>query len=286
LIVDVGGEFDLKRNRYDHHQRDFNLTFSDKHTIKLSSAGLTYKFHGKEVIRNILKKGDEERKENNEWTENQIDTIYNHVYCNFIEGIDATDNGVPQYDSELPPNYRIGTDLGSRVSRLNVNWNEENDKTKEMNRFIMAMELVEQELVYFVRDCAYSWLPARDLVEEAVKNRLKLHPSGMIIEVSQFCPWTDHFFEIEQNQDIKSTILFLIFPESNSKTTTYRVRAVPTHPKSFDLRKGLKPEWRGVSDNEIETVSGINGVMFVHPNGFIGGNKTKEGALQMAVESL
>jgi len=43
IIVDVGGEYDAKRNRFDHHQQGFFETFSPEHKTKLSSAGLIYK---------------------------------------------------------------------------------------------------------------------------------------------------------------------------------------------------------------------------------------------------
>lgn len=45
IAVDVGGEYDPARHRYDHHQRSFTATFSPAHTVtKLSSAGLIYKY--------------------------------------------------------------------------------------------------------------------------------------------------------------------------------------------------------------------------------------------------
>jgi len=148
------------------------------------------------------------------------------------------------------------------------------------------MEIAEVELLYFVTDCAYSWLPAHQLVEEAIDLRWNVHSSGQIIELKQFCPWTDHLFEIEINKATDPKLLFVIFPESNNQSTPYRVRAVPVHPQSFELRKGLKEEWRGVRDEKLESVTGIKGTMFVHVSGFIGGNKTREGALEMAVASL
>jgi uncharacterized UPF0160 family protein len=48
----------------------------------------------------------------------------------------------------------------------------------------------------------------------------------------------------------------------------------------------LKKEWCGLRDDELSQISGIPGCVFVHANGFIGGNKSKEGALRMAQETL
>lgn len=52
------------------------------------------------------------------------------------------------------------------------------------------------------------------------------------------------------------------------------------------FRLFLHPEWRGLRDAELSKVSSIEGCVFAHASGFIGGNKTKEGALQMAIKSL
>lgn len=43
IVVDVGATYEPEKQRFDHHQRGFNETFDDKHSIKLSSAGLTWK---------------------------------------------------------------------------------------------------------------------------------------------------------------------------------------------------------------------------------------------------
>lgn len=53
-----------------------------------------------------------------------------------------------------------------------------------------------------------------------------------------------------------------------------------------NCRLSLKEEWRGLRDEELSKISGIPGCIFVHASGFIGGNKTREGALQMALQSL
>ena len=51
-------------------------------------------------------------------------------------------------------------------------------------------------------------------------------------------------------------------------------------------RLNLQQEWCGLRDKELSQQSGISGCVFVHANGFIGGNQTYEGALEMAVRTL
>ena len=56
--------------------------------------------------------------------------------------------------------------------------------------------------------------------------------------------------------------------------------------KSFDNRLTLPKEWQGVRDDELSSISGIPGCIFVHASGFIGGNVNYDGALAMARRSL
>ncbi len=62
--------------------------------------------------------------------------------------------------------------------------------------------------------------------------------------------------------------------------------AVPITEESFSSRLGLPEAWRGVRDDELSNLIGIPGSIFVHASGFIGGNKTKEGVLEMAKQAL
>lgn len=57
-------------------------------------------------------------------------------------------------------------------------------------------------------------------------------------------------------------------------------------PSSFELRQGLRAEWRGLRGEQLDEASGITGCVFVHASGFIGGHNTEEGALEMAARSL
>ena len=56
ILVDVGATFDVNKNRFDHHQKSFNEYFDNndpEKITKLSSAGLIYKYFGKEIIQDI-----------------------------------------------------------------------------------------------------------------------------------------------------------------------------------------------------------------------------------------
>lgn len=51
----------------------------------------------------------------------------------------------------------------------------------------------------------------------------------------------------------------------------WRIQAVPIAQDSFESRKPLPEQWRGLRDDELTNVSGVQGGIFVHASGFIGG---------------
>lgn len=288
-VVDVGGEYDADRRRFDHHQRGFTTVFPGRNT-KLSSAGLVYMHFGKEIIAN--------RRSATEGS--TVDLIYDKVYESFVEAVDANDNGVSAYDSEgiaaagLEKKFSDGGfTLGAMVGRLNPNWNDPvpsdpaEAQAAEDEKFVAASQRIGEEfdraLDYYVN----AWLPARALVEKAFTERPQYDAQGRIMVLSgQSCPWKDHLYALEEENKEAGKVLYVLYPEKPTPDAKWRVQTVPVTKDSFESRKALPKEWRGVRDEELDKVSGVPGCVFVHAAGFIGGNKTFEGALELAKKAL
>nr|CCA21534.1 protein MYG1 putative [Albugo laibachii Nc14] len=292
-VADVGGVYEPNTNRFDHHQQEFNTTFSDKHRIKLSSAGLVYKHYGRDIIQLLSQLSIQPTTEATNplpavLPSETVDLVYEKVYTSFIEHIDGIDNGVGVAETSQPLNYQVSTTLSSRVGYLNPSWND--PRSNEVNyvnsRFQDAMYLTVTEFIETVIHCIHVWLPARSLVEAAFQERLQHHPSGRILYFPQYCPWKSHLYEVEEAHKLSAAqqVLFVIYHENTENTL--RVQAVNTAPGSFALRKSLNEAWRGLRGEELSTISGIPNCVFVHNAGFIGGNKNFGGALSMAVQSL
>jgi len=101
--------------------------------------------------------------------------------------------------------------------------------------------------------------------------------------LESFCPWKEHLDTIEKEQDIKPSIKFAIFTDSNG---SWRVQTVSIRLGSFENRVSLPEPWRGLRDEKLSEVSNIPDCIFIHASGFIGGTKTKESAFQMARKAL
>ena len=160
-------------------------------------------------------------------------------------------------------------------------WTEQYDQTKENDRFIEAISLATEEFFISLDYCIRAWLPAYEIVLNAVNTASKIHNSGKIIYIETFCSWKEHLYAIEKILNIEGHILFVLFKDTKNN---WRVQAVPNQYSEFDQRQSLK--WKGLRDESLSTESGIDHCIFVHSSGFIGGNKTFEGALNMAIKSM
>ena len=307
IVCDVGGIHDHSAKRYDHHQREFTATFPGKAT-KLSSAGLVWMHYGHSIIQQVV--GLEEKSADNE-------LLYQKIYEDFIEAFDANDNGIPPYDPSALRKAGIekkfsngGFSIASVVNRFNyapsaqsaqgptANGTTESgapapttekSQDEEDRRFLKASAFVGEQFRIELEDRFGSWLPARGVVKEAFAARQQYDAKGRIIVIpyrSEGVPWSDHLYALEKEARREGEVLYALFAESGEPNSKWRIRAVGLEAGSFENRKALPEKWRGVRDAELSQVSGVEGCVFVHAGGFIGGNATFDGALAMAQKAV
>jgi uncharacterized UPF0160 family protein len=297
-VVDVGGEYDPATNRYDHHQRTFSTTFPS-HTTKLSSAGLVYMHFGRAIIAQHTSLPLDHP---------DVGLLYEKLYTDFVEALDAHDNGISAYDpqavsaSGLEKRFKDGAiNLGSLIGDLNyadptLSSGEPQD---EDSLFARASTFIGDVFLRKLRLAASSWLPARATVGDAYRSRKEAHASGRILTLSGGgVPWKEHLYNFEQEaKDSNEEVYYVLYPESSAPDAKWRVQCVPESEGSFVSRKPLPESWRGVRDQDLDGVLAAesenvgkekipSGAIFAHASGFIGGHQTKEGALAMAIRSL
>jgi uncharacterized UPF0160 family protein len=276
LVCDVGGVFDPSTMRYDHHMKEFTEVFEDTKKMKMSSAGLVFKFHGREIIKNILISWDL-------WEKNEahIEDIFKKIYENFICYVDANDNGINQYPDDIKPLYPNNTSFANRIGRANPDWYESNPDF--VSCFRRALDVAEDEFLSQLAVVVKSHIPGKEIVLDSIKNRTSVHESGKILFLKTSCPWKEHLFNLEEDMNMLGEIQFVIYGSYNEG---FRVQTVPLSLGNFKFRRGLKESWRGVKPEDIRKESGIEDLVFVHNSGFIGGAKSFESAVKMAVISL
>ena len=273
IVCDVGGIINPKTFRFDHHMSDFKEVFDEKNEkfkeIKLSSAGLVFKYLGKEILENILKK-------NNLYENNikHIDEMINLIYSSFILIIDANDNGINAYPSNVIPKFVDCTNFSNRIGRLNPEWYLTD---VDVNlRFKQAWDIAEEELNYHIMKYAKGYFLAYDIVEDSVKKFLDKE----YFILDKFVPWKKILYDIEKKLNIEGKFLFVVSQRDSQSDDKFSVTTIPKNEGSFEFRKGLPKKWRGLRSEELENVSGIKDMVFVHSSGFIGFMKNMDAAMK------
>lgn len=171
---------------------------------------------------------------------------------------------------------------------LNLEWNDPvKSQEIEDEKFLEASKLMGDTFVGKLDYYGKSWLPARDVVVKAMDNRFEHDAKGRILVFEIAIPWKDHLFTLEEELGIKEDqkTLYVLYGEGHGKPG-WRIQCVPVSKESFESRKPLPEAWRGTRDGDLSEISGISGGVFVHASGFIGGNKSFGGVLEMAKKSL
>ncbi|KAI9827024.1 MAG: hypothetical protein M1826_006503 [Phylliscum demangeonii] len=305
-VVDVGGEYDPARHRYDHHQRSFSTTFSAQRATKLSSAGLVWLHFGRALVAAEAEGGAED--------DADVELLWRKLYDEFIEAIDATDNGISLYDpaalaaAGIERRFNAGpVTISALVGNLNPAWNEakasdpDAAQAAEDARFLEASAYIGDAFYRKLRFYARSWLPARAIVRQAYAARTKLDPLGRIVVFDQAVPWRDHLFTIEQDEaaaaaaakaepggvaPVLQPVLYALYPGNPLPDARWRIQAVPISKDSFESRKGLPASWRALRDEKLDAATGVPGGVFVHASGFTGGHQTWDGVVAMARKAL
>ena len=278
VVVDVGSIIDPKTFRFDHHMKEFTEVFNEKdeelNTIKLSSAGLVWKYLGRDILNNLLKSMGllEQNK-------THIEEMFKYIYLDFIMGVDGMDNGVTQYDKDIKPKYKLSGHFTDRISRLNPEWNAENVDVNE--RFRKGWDVAEEEFLFQVKKYANSYFIAYDIVENAVKEALKENRSYIILE--RFCPWKKCLYAIEKKLGIENKLLYCVHPGHNNRWCS---TAVNLNDHCMELRKPFPKEWRAKRDAELKKITGIDDAEFVHVSGFVSFWLLKESAIKATEISI
>ena len=247
LIYDLGG------GKFDHHQKDGNGI--RKNGVPYASAGLIWKEYGLKILFNTF----------NDASDCDIKFIFDYIDGNLIQGVDAYDNGVmPKVD--YPVQDMCFSEI---IEKFNPTW-EENSQNADF-AFIQAVlfaEIVFDRLV----ENAHAKTKAREKIISAIS---KSNNGIMVLE--QDIDWQEELFR--STDEKASDILYVIYPSNRGD---YKVRCVPDVLNGFGQRKPLPTEWHGLKGEELQKVTEVSDAVFCHPNGFVAGADSLEGALAMA----
>lgn len=247
-VVDVGGEYDAEKNRFDHHQK--GGAGQRGNGIPYASFGLVWKKYGAQIC------GSEE--------------IARMIEEKIIESTDATDNGVgiirPVFDGIYPYSY------WNVISSLNPTWKERHKDRDELFKASAdsAKSVISREI-----EIARHFIEGRGFVETAYENA---EDKRLIVLENEFS-WKKILNKYKEP-------LFVVEP--NFEEGTWVVTAIKDDPHSFINRKDMPKKWAGKKDKELVMETNVKDALFCHNNLFIAAAHSKEGAIKLsrlAIES-
>ncbi len=243
-VFDVGGAYDEKLNRFDHHQPGgAGSRIFGEVKIEYSSFGLVWKKFGADLC-------------GSKTSAELIDT-------KLVASIDAHDNGFDLVEKKCEVFPYLVQDF-FRVMR--PTWRETDSKINEMffKTVVIAKEILLREIIY-----------AKDTIlsNQSIISIYKNTKDKRIIVFDKNYPSSELISELPE-------VFFVVYPRETDNS--WGVKAVRNDSKSFKNRKDLPKLWTGLRDKELQKISGVSDAVFCHRNLFMAVAKSKEGAIKLA----
>jgi len=188
--------------------------------------------------------------------------VANAVDAGLVSTIDAIDCGHVEgiYD---------GISLSQTISMFNPTWQEDSHFD---SCFDEAVEFASRILKRFIASSS-GGISAKTIVAKAIENA----QDPRVIVLQKYTPWKRTVHALAEKA------LYIVYP---SQTGQWRIQTVPVEPGSFEDRKPLPKAWAGLSDKDLQEVTGIDDAMFCHNGLFIAGAESFESTMKMASIAL
>ena len=244
FVVDVGGEYDPSRNRFDHHQAAGAGVRANG--IPYASFGLVWKAYGAELC------GSEK--------------VAAAIDGELVQVVDAIDNGVEICSSVIGDVHPYS--FGHALSAFLPSWKELADtKVTADTAFAEALVFAETVLtreIIRTKDAEEGRVNVERAYREAVDKR--------VVVLDQSYVWGDVLRGYSEP-------LYVIYPQGGEK---WHVKAVRNDPNSFKNRKDFPVSWAGKRDAEFAQLTGVSDALFCHKNLFLAVASSLEGAKKLA----
>jgi uncharacterized UPF0160 family protein len=253
VVLDVGGEYDPVRHRFDHHQPEFTEVRSNG--IGYASAGLAWKNYGPELC------GDDAM-------------ILKIVDDTLIAGIDAHDVAATLIQSSHPSGV-MPPSLGYLTALSQPTWQEQmTDPEKSMNEAFWLMYAQAKNIVQRAILHARSHVEAERMVVQAYENAVD---KRIVIADFEYPAWIETLSRFPEP-------LFFVYRRLDQSWGAKGVRVDGW--KSFAIRREFPSQWAGMKDSELREITGVADALFAHRGRFYVTAQSKEGVLALISKTL
>lgn len=241
--------YDIGRNKFDHHQKDAQKR---ENGITYSSFGLLWQEFGLAFLK---------KEQINDYQE-----VFFEIDKDFIEGIDAVDNGIfPKIEAP----YKVKT-LSDIIKLFNPSYKSKEEENKQFLKAVtIAKDIFSEEILHISGK-----VQARKKVIEKLRNNNKPY---LILE--EYIPYEETILK----EDTENKILLVIFPSNRGG---YAIKTLSKSLEDNTTRLDFPKEWAGLTNEALEEKTKVKGATFCHTNLFICCCQTLKQAIMIAEKTI
>lgn len=244
LVLDVGGVYDVAKNRFDHHQ--VGGAGDRPNGIRYSAFGLTWQAYGLDYCQ-------------------QNEVAHKRLFDGFVSSFDAYDNGQNTFE--------ITTEDASVVQLQDIfdkYLNPNSDDSSELTDYDMAFNSAVE-----IAKVILSRVVARQIAK--VKSEQYFFDQWQASPDRRYVVLDKHANSGEKAEDMPE-LLYYVYQSPNKN---WHVQAMTKGKGTFDTKKPLPEQWAGLRDSEFAECTGVEDAVFCHNNLHLCGTRSKDGALKL-----
>jgi len=266
VAIDVGGEWDPARGRFDHHQKGFDGARVSG--VPYASAGLVWREYGARCVALLAA-----RHAGYKLSDEGAQQMAYAIDADVVQYLDLSDVGAAR---NAPGSYG----LSAIVSGFNPNWLDEQRlgygpaaEAYRDEQFRRVLGLLTDLMINAVK-----YRVGAQLAVEQVRHAEVLEGGRVLFLKNAALPWT----AIVRKEMPK--VLFVI--SYSIAEQRHLLHTIPVSTESFVARADLPEAWAGLRDADLAAVTGVPDAGFCHNGRFIASAKSYEGIRAMASLAL
>lgn len=250
IVFDVGGIHSDATRRYDHHMIDGPARPDGS---LYSSFGLVWRAHGLDAIAKV--DGRLRPAEGGRLGPHDLEAAWKAIDAGLVRSVDRIDNGQDRNPA--------ASDVSSLIAAMAPKGEESAE----------AIDRAFEDAV----GIASTFLGATCVkaLSERLDRRVVLEGRvhGRILALPRPAAWDRAI------RDEGIDVDFVVLPDGT--TGNWVCRAVPASLGSMETKVSFPDSWRALRGEDFSRASGVPGGVFCHHAGFICGNATREGAIEL-----
>ena len=260
IVLDVGGENDPARDRFDHHQKGGAGLHIEG--IPYASFGLVWKKYGPQAVRAAMHA--EGRKDMDDVF---VQTVADAVEKRLVLGVDATDNGQNAFTENSVARLYEFDDIAGVFSST---WLEP-ERSQDTGFF----ELLPFFIAILRRQIIKSF--ASEEAKALIATAYAAMPDKRLLIL-------DKNYPLGSLEESYPDLLFVITP--TPEDGTWKVNTMRKSSGMVAPRKPLPESWAGLRDADLAKVTGVPDARFCHNARFVAVVGSLEGAKKLAELAL